>query len=307
MNKQNHKGEIGYTNNGHYKMTIVDYINNRNVTVEFEDGSQKTVTYQRFRQGEVSFENRYNNQIFPCVNGGYVKIIERKKGNPYCLVEFDNVPIQRGYVYYGNLAKGLVKNPWQPSICNIGYIGKIFDQNNPITKNVAYTHWSHMIQRCYDSKNHKYRFYGAKGVKVCEEWLCFANYEKWFNNNYYEIPNCDMIVDKDILYKNCKLYSPTTCSIIPSDINKLFCNAKAIRGQLPLGVTYHKINHNYIATITKCNKRIHLGCFNTPQEAFRAYKIAKEQYIKEMADKYREYLPQKIYDAMYNYQVDITD
>lgn len=116
-----------------------------------------------------------------------------------------------------------------------------------------------------------------------------------------------MIVDKDILYKNCKLYSPTTCCIIPSDINKLFCNAKAIRGQLPLGVIYNKKNRNYNARITKYNKGIHLGCFNTPQEAFKAYKIAKEKYIKEMADKYKEYLPQKLYDAMYNYQVDITD
>ena len=307
MNKQNHKGEISYTNNGHYKMTIVNYVNNHNVTIEFEDGSQKIVTYQCFRQGEISFENRYNNQIFPCINGGYVKVVERKKGNPYCLVEFDNIPTQRGYVYYGNLAKGRVKNPWQPTIHGVGYIGKIFDKDHPLSKNIAYKHWVKMIDRCYNPTHHKYKFYGAKGVTTCREWLCFANYEKWFNNNYYEIPNCNMVVDKDILYKNCKLYSPTTCSIIPSDINNLFCNAKAIRGQLPLGVTYHKINHNYIATITKYNKPIHLGCFNTPQEAFKVYKIAKEQYIKEMADKYREYLPQKVYDSMYNYQVEITD
>ena len=302
-----HEGEISYTNNGHYKMTIVNYINNRNVVVEFEDGSQKTVNYQCFRLGEVSFENRYNNQIFQCTNGGYAKVIGRKKGSSYCLVEFDDVISQRGYISYSNLMKGLCKNPWKPTVCHVGYIGKIFDKDSPVSKNIAYKHWAKMLARCYDSTHHKYNFYGAKGVKVCEEWLCFANYEKWFNDNYYKIPNCDMVVDKDILYKNCKLYSPTTCSIVPSNINNLFCNAKAIRGQLPLGVVYNKKNRNYNTHISKHNKNILLGCFNTPQEAFEVYKTAKEQYIKEMADKYKEYLPQNVYDAMYAYEIEITD
>ena len=306
MNEQNHKGEINYTNNGHYKMTIVNYINNRNVIIKFEDGSQKTITYQCFRQGEVSFENRYNNQIFQCVNGGYAKVIERKKGNPSCLVEFDGVISQRGYVHYSNLVKGLCKNPWKPTVHNVGYIGKLFDKNNPISQNIAYKHWIKMLDRCYNPTHHKYKFYGAKGVIVCNEWLCFANYEKWFNEHYYEIPNCDMVVDKDIL-NNSSIYSPTNCVIIPSDINKLFCKANAIRGDLPIGVHRQKQNHNYIATISIDNKQRHLGCYNTPKEAFEAYKQAKEQYIKEMADKYREYLPQEVYDAMYNYQVDITD
>ena len=39
----------------------------------------------------------------------------------------------------------------------------------------------------------------------------------------------------------------------------------------------------------------------------RAYKQFKEKYIKEVADYYKEQIPQKLYDAMYNYQVEITD
>ena len=244
---------------------------------------------------------------YKCTNGGYATIIEHNKGDIYCLVEFDNVISQRGYVGHSNLCNGRVKNPWQPTVRGVGYIGKIFDKDHPLSKNIAYKHWVKMIERCYNPMHRKYKFYGAKGVAVCEEWLCFANYETWFNDNYYEIPNCDMIVDKDILYKNCKLYSPTTCCIISSDINKLFCNAKAIRGKMPLGVIYNKNNHNYNAHITKYNKTIHLGCFHTSQEAFKAYKIAKEQYIKEMADKYKDQIPQEVYNAMYNYKVEITD
>ena len=35
---------------------------------------------------------------YKCTNGGYTTIIEHKKGDIYCLVEFDNVISQRGYV-----------------------------------------------------------------------------------------------------------------------------------------------------------------------------------------------------------------
>ena len=47
--------------------------------------------------------------------------------------------------------------------------------------------------------------------------------------------------------------------------------------------------------------------FNTPQEAFQAYKKFKENYIKQVADEYKEYIPQKLYEAMYNYEVEIGD
>ena len=48
----------------------------------------------------------------------------------------------------------------------------------------------------------------------------------------------------------------------------------------------------------------------TTNEAFEAYKTSKENYIKEVADEYKqkyENFPQKLYDAMYNYEVEITD
>ena len=40
---------------------------------------------------------------------------------------------------------------------------------------------------------------------------------------------------------------------------------------------------------------------------FYTYKEFKEKYIKEVADQYRKYIPKKLYDALYKYQVDITD
>ena len=54
-------------------------------------------------------------------------------------------------------------------------------------------------------------------------------------------------------------------------------------------------------------KRIYLGVYSTKEEAFRVYKQYKEKIIKQVADEYKEYIPQKLYHALYNYQVEITD
>ena len=37
------------------------------------------------------------------------------------------------------------------------------------------------------------------------------------------------------------------------------------------------------------------------------YKQAKEAYIKQMAEFYKENIPKRLYEAMYNYKVEITD
>lgn len=35
------------------------------------------------------------------------------------------------------------------------------------------TAWGQMIARCYDPKNHKYKSYGARGIRVCDRWICY--------------------------------------------------------------------------------------------------------------------------------------
>ena len=45
----------------------------------------------------------------------------------------------------------------------------------------------------------------------------------------------------------------------------------------------------------------------TPEEAFQAYKTTKESHIKEVADKWKDLIDPKVYQAMNNYEVEITD
>lgn len=54
-------------------------------------------------------------------------------------------------------------------------------------------------------------------------------------------------------------------------------------------------------------KSIKLGTFNTVEEAFDKYKITKEKLIKDVAEKYKDKIPSKTYEAMMNWKIEITD
>lgn len=51
-----------------------------------------------------------------------------------------------------------------------------------------YSVWAGILTRCYNPNSPNYRNYGARGIKVCEEWKTYENFEKWALNNGYN-PN----------------------------------------------------------------------------------------------------------------------
>lgn len=42
-----------------------------------------------------------------------------------------------------------------------------------------YLRWAHMKARCSNPKHHAWRYYGGKGIRVCAEWLVYANFKAW--------------------------------------------------------------------------------------------------------------------------------
>ena len=52
---------------------------------------------------------------------------------------------------------------------------------------------------------------------------------------------------------------------------------------------------------------VYLGSYKTENEAFQVYKKFKENLIKQIADEYKPYIPNKLYQAMYRYEIEITD
>jgi hypothetical protein len=203
--------------------------------------------------------------------------------------------------------KGHVKSPYDKSVYGIGYLGEgkyTPFKNGKRTR--KYRIWQALFERCYTIRELK-RFPTYIGCTVCEEWNNFQNFAAWYDQNYYEIEGEQMCLDKDILFKGNKIYSPETCVFVPSDINILFTKTNAKRGDFPIGVTYNKKVGKYQSRCNVNSKLIHIDFFNTPEEAFFAYKIFKEKLIKHIANKYKDKIPNNLYEAMLRYEVEITD
>ena len=205
--------------------------------------------------------------------------------------------------------KGVIKCPYEKRYYNIGYLGEgkyKASENNKSTK--CYNTWNNMLKRCYDEKVHK-KYPTYIGCSVCEEWHNFQNFAKWYEENYYEVEGEVMCLDKDILCKNNKIYSPSTCIFVPKSINSLFVKSDSSRGSLPIGVQWDK-KHNKYRIQTHINKKLTtVKRVDTIEEAFDIYKKIKEDEIKYVADDYysKGLIPKKLYDAMCNYKININD
>ena len=212
---------------------------------------------------------------------------------------------------YSNFTSGRIACPYEPRYFGKGFVGEgkyKITENNKATK--YYIHWKGILERCYDEKRiNKYPRY--KGCSMKEEWLNFQIFSKWLDDNYYSIEGQRMCIDKDILIKGNKIYSPETCLVVPNNINVLFTKSDKTRGNCLIGVDFHKSSGKYRA---RCSvetdsgyKNITLGFYETEIEAFNVYKEFKENHIKEVAEKYKNQIPYKLYEALYNYEVEITD
>ena len=74
--------------------------------------------------------------------------------------------------------------------------------------------YSLMLSRCYNVEDKSYRFYGAKGIKVCDEWIKQPfSFEKWALSNGYAD---GMTIDRINPTQN---YQPNNCQWIPLELN----------------------------------------------------------------------------------------
>ena len=244
-------------------------------------------------------------------NFGSRMIITKYNNNRDIDVYFPEYDYTVNHVTYNNFKKGVIKCPYEKRTYGKGYTGKgKYKPRENGKKTKCYKVWQSMLQRCYDSK-YRRREPTYQDCEVYAKWLNFQTFAEWYENNYYEIPGKVMSLDKDVLFKGNKIYSPETCIFVSNDINNLFTKRDNFRGDLPIGVYYKKQNGKYISQCNFGDGQKYLGCYDTPQEAFEVYKEYKEKYIKEVIDSYEGIIPEPHYsrlrEAMYNYRVEIND
>lgn len=248
-------------------------------------------------------ENRIGEKFV--TNEGYIIEIVSYKSQKEVTIKFEDGTLIRDKPYI-DIRKGKIKNPYHKSTYGIGYFGEgDYKSGSNRKMHNYYVAWANILNRCYN-KQHQEKYQPTySGCSVADRWHNFQVFAEWFCTNHKD----GFALDKDILVKGNKIYSPETCCFVPQEINNVLTKTNILRGDLPIGV--RKEGNKYAAEVKRklsdTLRKHRIGVFDTPEEAFQAYKIAKEAYIKEVADKYKNQITEQVYQALYNYKVEITD
>lgn len=307
----NRLGEERFNNQG-CLMKIIEYKRAVDIVVEFQDEykAQVHTNYKAFSKGGVRNpfarlgEERINYQDYK------MKIVQYNRYDDI-IVEFQDEYKTQVSTRYDDFLNGQVKNPYHKSVCNVGMVGIKYpiSENSKHTK--EYESWSRMLRRCFDEKT-KEKNPSYKNVTCCDKWLYFENFYEWLHSqeNFDKWLNGERWhIDKDILVKGNKVYSPETCCLVPININSLFTKCDNARGDLLIGVSKNGSGFQAWCSNPITNEHENLGTYQTQEESFCVYKIRKEGLIKQVAE--LEYnkgnITKRCYEAMMNYEVEITD
>ena len=191
----------------------------------------------------------------------------------------------------------------KPTVFGIGFNDVGFQPSIDGKHIWQYDLWNSMLRRCFGEKE-KQRCPTYKDVTCCDEWLSFANFFEWVNKEVgYKGHPVGFALDKDIIVKGNKTYSPDFCSFVPQAVNLLLTDSGAARGEFPVGVHFHKATGKFTAQLRCFGKRKHLGLYTTPEAASFAYKTAKEAQIKIVATQYRDVLSSDVYESLMTWEV----
>ena len=243
-------------------------------------------------------------RVYKSLNSGDFKVL-KYNGARDVEIQFVSTSFETS-VELGNIRNGKVKDPYIPSVFGVGIVGTEYPINEGGVLTKEYVLWTGMLERCY-SDTYKKKRPTYEGCEVSENFKYYEYFYEWCNKQI-GFGNQGWHLDKDLLIKGNKVYSENTCVFLPREINQVLVKRTASRGEHLIGVYWHNTKKAFVAQVNKNKgKPEWLGSFNTELEAFNVYKIAKESFIKEQANKWRGKIDQRAYNALVNYEVNIDD
>lgn len=166
-----------------------------------------------------------------------------------------------------------------------------------------YRVWSSMLHRCYGKRSVVVNstYYGCT---VYGDWHRFSIFKKWMETQEWEGKH----LDKDLLVRGNKIYSPETCIFVSMQVNIFLIDRGRHRGKYMIGCYWDKKSCGYRAF---CNnpitaKQEHLGIFSTEQEAHDAWLAKKLEHARTLANMQNDDRVSKTLIERYtNYDVEI--
>ena len=194
---------------------------------------------------------------------------------------------------YQNFKRKVISNPYDITVSTMGYLGegkylsKIDDIVTPI-----YATWRNMLKRCYDESD-RYLHPTYENCTVDKGWHNFQTFASWYEENFYQINDERMHIDKDILIKDNMIYSPKTCIFVPQRINMIFM-VKRRKDNLPNGIKHNKASNTY----TSYYNGIRYGRYKMLEEAVDEHDKQKRIHIRRVIEEYGNKLPDRVINAL---------
>lgn len=137
--------------------------------------------------------------------------------------------------------------------------------------------WRNLLLRCYTDRDPTYA-----DCSVCDEWLTFSKFKAWMEVQDWE----EKELDKDLLFKGNRVYSPDTCLFVTHEVNCFILENTGVKTELPLGVHYNKVNRLYVAQMNSGSTiGRYIGSSRSVEEAAQMWLAAKKKRAEYLADK----------------------
>ena len=143
--------------------------------------------------------------------------------------------------------------------------GCIKSRKHNMSNTRIYHIWQGIRYRCYTKTCSTYKNYGAKGIKVCEDWnKSFENFYFWAIQNGY---NDTLTIDR--INPNGD-YEPSNCRWASWEVQSNNKNILPTNTSGYVGVSWSKTHKKWLCNISINNKTKRIGIYNTKKEAVEA-------------------------------------